>query len=70
MLSFIAFSCDEFVEPDPKDRITPEVALGDLDGAEAFLFAAYTLNVEIFADAGIHEIFVFYGDKLSRVTKI
>lgn len=41
VLSFIATSCDEFVEPDPKDRITPEVALGDLDGTEAFLFSAY-----------------------------
>lgn len=41
LLSFIAFSCDEFVEPDPKDRITPQIALADLDGAEAFLFSAY-----------------------------
>jgi len=41
LFSFIATSCDEFVTPDPKDRITPEIGLADLDGVNAFLSATY-----------------------------
>jgi hypothetical protein len=36
-------ACDDmkFVEPDPKDRITIDIALADLDGVSSILASAY-----------------------------
>ncbi|MEQ8549190.1 MAG: RagB/SusD family nutrient uptake outer membrane protein [Cyclobacteriaceae bacterium] len=41
--ALLASSCEdmEFIEPDPQDRITIEIALGDLDGVNAVLNSAY-----------------------------
>ncbi len=38
---FMLVSCEEQLEVEPKDQITPAVALADLDGYEALLFSVY-----------------------------
>jgi hypothetical protein len=62
VIGVFSTSCEDFVTPEPKDRITIDIALADLDGVNSILVSAYNRLIN-FNNYG--QRFMLVGDALA-----